>query len=150
MKYQNLPSDESNITHVLVEEEKVIRDKWLRIAAEKNIALMTYPDAEWFLDDLSKGVFRGGERFYLDQDFGQVRGVGLRLSQQIKSVFPQAYTCLVTAYPKLMFRRELIEGLVNDVSGKYPSPFDNPSFTEFENKYERDVWLPLLAAGACN
>ena len=150
MKTQNLPIVPSNVTYVLVEEEKAKREKWLRIAAEKNLHLMTYPDADWFLSDLAKGVFRGNERFYLDQDFGQERGVGLRLSQKIKSRWHQAYTCLVTAYPKLMFRRELIQGLVSDVSGKYPSPFDDPSFTAFEEKYEREVWTPFVAAGAFN
>lgn len=91
--------------YVLVEEEKAIREEWLRIALEKDILLLTYPDPNWFLADLRKGVFRGRERFYLDQDFGNERGVGMRLSREIKQNLPDAYTSLVTAYPKM--RRKL-------------------------------------------
>ena len=132
------------MTYVLVEEEQAIRDEWLRISRAKGISLMTYPDAEWFLDDLELEVFHGHERFFLDQDFGSVRGVGLQLSRRIKTRWPNAYTALVTGYPKLMFRRELLAGVVNDVFGKHPSPFENQQFTAFEEKYERDVWAPLL------
>ncbi|MBY0472099.1 hypothetical protein K2X30_13110 [bacterium] len=46
----------------------------------------------------------------------------------------------------MMFIRELSEGWVNDVFGKYPSPFDNPTYTELEEQYDRNVWAPLLAA----
>ena len=138
-------------THILVEEEKSIREEWLRIANEKNLFLMTYPDPEWFLNDLRLGVFRSQDRFYLDQDFGEVRGVGLRLSGVIKARWPDAYTCLVTGYPRFMFYRELRKGAVNDVFGKYPAPFKNPRFMTFEEEYERDVWVPLTGTfQGCN
>ena len=146
MNAHNPPRNSDSATYVLVEEERAIRDEWLRISRAKGISLMTYPDAEWFLDDVACDVFRGRERFYLDQDFGSVRGVGLKLSRRIKARWPNAYTALVTAYPKFMFRRELLEGAVDDVFGKYPSPFDNPKFTAFEEKYERGVWVPLMGA----
>ncbi|MGK5083505.1 hypothetical protein WDW37_09385 [Bdellovibrionota bacterium FG-1] len=144
MNPQTMSPSSEPVTYVLVEEEQAIRDEWLRISRAKGISLMTYPDAEWFLDDIGRDVFRGHERFYLDQDFGSVRGVGLQLSRRIKALWPNAYTALVTAYPKFMFRRELLEGAVNEVFGKYPSPFDNPKFTAFEENYERGVWVPLI------
>ncbi len=135
---------EGKTVHILVEEEAEIRTDWLRIGKQKGLAVMTYPNAEWFLDDLAHGCFHGDERFYLDQDMDGVRGVGLRLSRIIKERWSDAYTCLVTAYPKALFRRELREGAVDDVFGKYPSPFDNPAFTEIERRYEQEVWVPIL------
>ena len=137
--------NQARTTYVLVEEEKAIRDEWLRISDAKNILLMTYPDGNWFLSDLLRGIFRGDERFYLDQDFGKERGVGMRLSSEIKRIFPGAYTSLVTAYPRFMFHKEIAAGQVNDVFGKYPSPFDNPPHTEFEEKFNRQVWHGLLS-----
>ena len=137
--------------HVLVEEEEAIRKKWLQIACAKDIPLMTYPDAEWFLSDLAKGLVRSQDRYYLDQDFGSTRGVGVRLAREIKAVWPEAYTCLVTAYPRFLFRREIAQKIVDDVFGKYPAPFDNPAFTQFEEKYEREIWSPHLSGfGGCN
>ena len=134
-----------SLTYVLVEEEKVIRDKWMHIAHAKGISLMTYPDPDWFLHDLRHDVFRGRERFYLDQDFGSVRGVGLQLSRLIKTKWPEAYTSLVTGYPGFMFRSELREGMVNDVFGKYPWPFDNAQVATIEERNEREVWAPIMS-----
>lgn len=137
-------NDVSRVTYVLVEEEATIRQEWLKIAASKDILLMTYPDPEWFLSDLGQGRFREQDRFYLDQDFGEVRGVGIHLARAIKNRWSEAYACLVTAYPKFLFRHELAAGVINDVFGKYPSPFDKPEFTAFEQEYERKIWVPLL------
>ena len=88
---------------------------------------------------------------FLDQDFGEIRGAGLRLARAIKERWPEAYTSLVTAYPKFLFRRELRAGTLNDVFGKYPAPFNNPHFTAFEEEYEREVWVPLTSSlHGCN
>ncbi|MGK5084524.1 hypothetical protein WDW37_14610 [Bdellovibrionota bacterium FG-1] len=140
MDTQNALLMGERVTYVLVEEDTIIHDDWLRIADAKGISLMTYPDAEWFLDDMRADVFRGNEKFYLDQDFGFTRGVGLRLSRQIKARWPHAYTALVTGYPKLLFRDELAVGWINDVFGKYPSPFDNPKITAIEEASNREIF----------
>lgn len=137
-------TEEKGTTHVLVEEEEMIRKEWLRIAKAKGLPLMTYHSSEAFLDDLRSGVFRGDDRFYLDQDMHGVRGVGVKLARELRCRWPEAFISLVTAYPKLLFRRELAQGVVTEVYGKFPSPFDNPPYTEFEERYEREVWMPLL------
>lgn len=144
MKIDQSTVNEQSPMYVLVEEEVDICNEWLRISLAKDIHLMTYPDPDWFLRDLKNGIFLGNERFYLDQDFGQTRGVGIKLSRLIKSKFPNAYTSLVTAYPRVLFRRELHEGVVNDVFGKYPSPFNNPAYTAIEKMHEREVWGPFI------
>lgn len=151
MKTIHRSTDDNAATFVLVEEEKAIRDEWLRIASTKNLFLMTYPDAEWFLNDMRNGVFSGREKFFLDQDFGEVRGVGLRLARIIKAQWPNAYASLVTAYPKFLFRREIAAGLLNDAFGKYPAPFENPAFTTWEQQYEQEIWVPLTSSlHGCN
>jgi hypothetical protein len=131
-------------TYVLVEEEAAVRKKWLTISNEKQIGLFTYPSADWFLRDLESDLFNGSERFYLDQDFGRQRGVGVELARIIKKKWPNAFASLVTAYPKALFKQEIAEGVLDDVLGKYPEPFECAELTKLEQFYEAKVWAPIM------
>lgn len=145
MSAENSKKPSEGAIYVLVEEEAAIRTEWLKIAKTKGLALMTYPDPHWLLADIANGALRGNERFYLDHDMHGVRGVGVALADVLKKQWPYAFTALVTAYPKSMFRDELARGLLNDVFGKFPAPFENQAFTAWEKRNERDVWTPMFA-----
>lgn len=127
-------------SYVLVEEHQYIRDDWTRIAADKKLSLKTYADERDFLAALASNVFAGPERFYLDQDFGRERGVGVRMARAIRRRWPKASVFLVTAYPKLLFRRELAEGLIDDVFDKYPMPFGTPEQVVRDEAFKLKFW----------
>jgi hypothetical protein len=110
-------------SYVLVEEESRIRSRWQQIASEKGLDLVVYENPEKFLADFAHNHFSRRHRFFLDQDFGERRGVGVQIARIIKARMP-SYVCIVTAYPKDLFCLELSIGVIDDVADKFPEPFE--------------------------
>lgn len=131
-------------TYILVEEEEDIRKGWLQISSKKDLNLFVYKSPEEFVKDLANGIFRATDLFYLDQDFGSRRGVGVTLAKIVRGKYPNACINLVTNYPKIIFRKEIREGLITDVYGKYPAPFENPAWGIFERNFETNNWRSPL------
>jgi hypothetical protein len=129
--------------HVLLEEEAWIRARWEKIALGKRHALISYGSPSAFLRDLGKGKFTASDRFFLDQDFGEERGVGARIARAVRAYHPTAYISLVTGYPKWMFRDELASALLDDIHGKFPAPFEDLAYQNYEDWYDARVWAPL-------
>lgn len=138
----------AGVTYVLVEEEEPIRSKWREIAFDKGLDLVVYDSPESFLADFIACHFGDRHRFYLDQDWGTRRGIGVALARIIRARRENSYICLITAYPRMMFTSELAEGLLSDVDGKYPAPFESTADTAFERRFEEQVWRPLFADSA--
>ena len=130
--------------YVLVEEEAMIRRFWTEKAKHLGLSLSSFGTPEEFLFALEVEKFTGIELFYLDQDFGDRRAVGSRLARIIRDRWPDSEIRLITAYPRAFFRDELKSGLLTDVCGKYPAPFENPEYTLFENAFEKIFWAPFI------
>jgi FixJ family two-component response regulator len=124
--------------HVLVEEELEVRDHWAKIAKEKKLALFSFSSASAFLTSLC--FWNAQTTFYLDQDMHGVRGQGVELAKIVRAILPTAKIYLITAYPKSLFIEELHDGVLNDVFGKYPEPFDRPEYTRLEREYQTQFW----------
>lgn len=116
---------------VLVEEHEFLRAKWIKIAEEQGYRLATYADPKSFLEDLP--CFSADTEFYLDQDFGSSRGVGLALARVVRRTFPEAMIHLVTDYPEFLFQTEIRSGLLTSVLGKLPRRFflNDPDYEFF-------------------
>lgn len=116
----NCPQD-STPDIVLVEDDDLVRGVWLTVALRMQFKFATYASPEAFLEDLY--LFADGTKFYLDQDFGYRRGLGLQLSKAIRKVHEKSKVFLVTSYPRKSFSKEISIGVLDEVYGKYPWPF---------------------------
>ena len=108
---------------VLVEEENLIRWKWEQVAIQLGLPLTTYAGWEEFLRDLSQ--FTESTKFFLDQDMYGVRKVGSKVARAIRAnpATKDAYICLVTSYSPSNFREDVQAGVISEVRGKFPYPF---------------------------
>jgi hypothetical protein len=129
--------------YILLEEEAPIRARWQAMARERGLVLAVYDSPAAFLRDLGGGRFDGSCRFYLDQDFGEERGLGTRFARAVRAYLPKSYVSLVTGYPKWMFRDELASGLLDEVHGKFPDPFGDADYRKYEDWYDAEVWAPF-------
>lgn len=103
---------------VLVEEEESIRRSWQLFFAERGLRLLVFDSADAFLT----GFRPQGElvEFFFDQDFGNQRGVGLRLALIVRNWPGRTGTALVTNYDPEDFEVEIAAGTLSAVLSKFP------------------------------
>ena len=114
-------TDHKKTLSVLVEEEGWIRSYWGKYFQNYDWPLIIFDKPEDFLFSLHNLFYEFGTiHFYLDQDFGTQRGVGVTLAKEIKEKSPQSPVYLVTAYPACLFENEIHSGLLDYVYPKSP------------------------------
>jgi hypothetical protein len=103
---------------VLVEEEASIRKTWTEFFDKCGLKLLVFESAEAFISDFRPN----GDpvEFFFDQDFGSVRGVGIKLAAYVQTWPGRTGTSLVTSYFPEMFEGELAEGILDAVLPKFP------------------------------
>lgn len=103
---------------ILVEDEPSIRKTWTEFFEKCGMKLLTFDSAESFISDFRPN----GEpvEFFFDQDFGTVRGVGVRLASYVQTWPGRTGTSLVTSYLPEMFEDELSRGVIDFVLPKFP------------------------------
>lgn len=103
---------------VLVEEDASIRQSWIEFFDKCGLKLLVFESAKSFIS----GFQPCGEpvEFFFDQDFGTVRGVGLKLAAYVQTWPCRTGTSLVTAYPPEWFEAEIAGGVIDAVRPKFP------------------------------
>jgi len=106
---------------ILVEEDSRVRRVWSNHFRANEQSLLTFEYPSEFLTYLDS-LAGSSERiwFYLDQDFGSSRGVGLELARRIRALLDNDHIALVTSYPRELLSEELKSGLTDAVFPKYP------------------------------
>ena len=134
---------------ILVEEHESIRESWRMFFAERNLRLLTFASENEFFAEFRQH----GEptEFFFDQDFGESRGVGLRLSRIVQNWPGRTGTCLVTDYDADDFKAEIAGGIVNAILPKFPEAifgadyFDRHIERRFREQGHRAVLIESIA-----
>lgn len=130
--YQHQP----HIPSILVEDDERVRRFWREFFIERGMQLYLYDSEKSFQNVYQIICFP--VQFYFDQDFGQDRGVGLRLAKLIKNSPYRVSTSLVTAYSPDVFSSEIHEGLLDSILPKYPSTLFGANFFKAKMRKETD------------
>lgn len=147
-KVSHIESNNGTVTpvvreiNVLVEEESLVRGVWAEYFKENNWPLEVFENPLDFLGQLDR--FRGRSekvRFYFDQDFGKVRGVGVEMAKAVKGLNLRQNVCLVTNYDESDFYKEIREGLLLAALNKYPEHiFGTKDYLGKQLKARPDLW----------
>ncbi len=117
----SLQSEPQSIT-VLVEDDSMIRWLWQNHFNRHNRKLLIFATPEGFIYELPhlNEVYGSNIKYYLDQDFGEDRGVGVKIAERMRESYPSAWISLVTGYRCEDFVDELKSGLLDAVCHKFP------------------------------
>lgn len=111
---------------VLVEEFEHIIIPW-KAHFEKNLKrpLTAFQNPEHFVDQLNSLLDRNSDvthwQFFLDNDFGDYRDIGLQLARYLRKRLPGAEIYLITFHEKRKFSRDLWSGVLDGVYEKFPN-----------------------------
>jgi hypothetical protein len=124
------------IPTILVEEENRIRRNWSHHFRSRNLPFWQFSSPESFHAGLPTIIahITNDTQFYLDQDFGNRRGLGVKMAKEIREAFPKVWIALVTAYPPDYFQKELFSGILNAVLPKYPRHIFGDFFDDFAHE----------------
>lgn len=103
---------------VLVEEDEFIRQGWEDFFNKCGMKLITFGTPEEFVSNFKHDG--GPVEFFFDQDFGDRRGMGVKLAAYVQTWKGRTGTSLVTAYDPEDFEEEVSSGLLTSVQPKFP------------------------------
>lgn len=138
-------SHNPEVPSILVEEEERIRRFWKEFFLERHMVLEVYDSEANFLKELPN--IGHPVQFYFDQDFAYERGVGIRLASLVKNSPQRFSTSLVTAYPPILFRKEIQVGTLDSVLPKYPAIVFGENFfrTRMKIEFEDFGFYPVIS-----
>ncbi len=129
---------------ILVEEEESIRRSWSLFFSKQGLRLLVFDSAENFLAEFHPQ----GEpvEFFFDQDFGNQRGVGLRLATIVRNWPGRTGTSLVTNYDPEDFEVEISGGTLDAVLPKFPDSIFGEGFyvQHMERRFREQGQLAVL------
>ena len=135
---------------VLVEEEILVRRLWEDHYRKNGWALEVFENPLDFLSQLNR--FTGRDEkicFFLDQDFGSIRGVGLQVARAVKGLNVDQTISLVTNYEPRDFDSAIISGQIQQVFGKYPEVIFGTDFFNRQFRANIGLFADAYPSGRC-
>jgi hypothetical protein len=127
-----------------VEEHELTRKLWKEYYQENAWPLEVFENPLEFLEQLERFSQRDEKMyFFFDQDFGNIRGVGVQLARAVRGLNRYQTVSLVTYHVPSSFVCELREGLLQYVFEKYPEHLFGVDFLDSRIKKQPKLCLQL-------